>query len=258
VRRLTAVRVAASPPRYEGLSEPGDGLEPSRRWFRASASTPENPGACRGDGEDSNLATTPLRAVTISRRLVSNEQRLVMALGALPLSYVPKLRASYPRPDSNRQPPPSEGGARVQSGCGDKIRNCQWWRGRGLNPLRVVCKTSLRPDGLPVKTFRRRGRNRTAVGRLSCGCTVRCATRPSCCTRGWIRTCTGCGLSASPLPLGYPGKSNKEERSTAGESNASLLLGRQGPSRSDSGARANWNGQLELPQPLRVGYPVCL
>ena len=61
--------------------EPGDGLEPSRRWFRANASTPENPGVCvcRGDGEDSNLATTPVQAVTISPRLVSNEQMLVMA-----------------------------------------------------------------------------------------------------------------------------------------------------------------------------------
>ena len=100
--------------------------------------------------------------------------------------------------------------------------------------------------------FRRRGRNRTAVGRLSCGCTVRCATRPSCCTRGWIRTCTGCGLSASPLPLGYPGKSNKEERSTAGESNASLLLGRQGPSRSDSGAHANGTVSWNCPSPSEL------
>ena len=135
------------------------------------------------------------------------------------------------------------------AGTGD---NC-WWRERELNPRRTACKAALRTDGLPVKTnVRRRGRNRTCrlplIVRLHC----RCATRPSCCTRGWIRTCTGCGLSASPLPLGYPGKSNKEKWSTAGESNASLLLGRQGPRRSDSGAHANGAVSRNCPGPSEL------
>jgi hypothetical protein len=112
-----------------------------------------------------------------------------------------------------------------------------WWRGRELNPRRTACKAALRPDGLPVKTSRRRGRNRTShrplIVRLHCPlCYAPMLLYPGLDSNlHWMRS------ERIASAVGLPGQNQTEKRrSTAGESNASLLLGRQGPSRSDSGA----------------------
>ena len=94
------------------------------------------------------------------------------------------------------------------------------------------------------------------------------------CTRGRIRTC-GETINRRPrCQLRHPGRRadvppgphrgaspgrRTSFRSTARESHPAHLLGRQGPSCSDSGTKnSKWSGQRELPPRLRLGKPACL
>ena len=140
--------------------DPGDGLEPPRRWVRARSSSPENPGPIEQQGQ-AKRANNCL-ALGLFQLRVGTECRRLVRFGARPEIRTPM------EPGLSRPPLPVGPGAR------DAYRG-RGWRERELNPRRSACRAVLRPDGLPGRNgqtwFVRAGGVEPLVGRLSCGCT---------------------------------------------------------------------------------------